>query len=194
MQGQVRTNGGSSESFEQLYDEYYDKIYVYIFLRVNNHHDAQDLTADVFLKAFATPYNPNLAKFSTYIYTIAGNVLKNHYRASSKAKEVFAFEEYDENIQDETDILKDLISREEHEELARALATLFERQYEVVYRRYYLEQPFKEIGAALGISEDAAKKLHKRALEALKNILQKERPFSQTSVYKQTEGGDGHYD
>ena len=186
MQGQVRTNGGSSESFEQLYDEYYDKIYVYIFLRVNNHHDAQDLTADVFLKAFATPYNPNLAKFSTYIYTIAGNVLKNHYRASSKAKEVFAFEEYDENIQDETDILKDLISREEHEELARALATLFERQYEVVYRRYYLEQPFKEIGAALGISEDAAKKLHKRALEALKNILQKERPFSQTSVHKQT--------
>jgi DNA-directed RNA polymerase specialized sigma subunit len=45
-----------------------------------------------------------------------------------------------------------------------------ERQYEVVYRRYYLEQPFREIGEALGISEDNSKKIHRRALEKLKNL------------------------
>ncbi|MCL2013501.1 MAG: RNA polymerase sigma factor [Oscillospiraceae bacterium] len=179
--------------FERLYDEHYDKVYIYIFRRVNNPHDAQDLTADVFLKAFANPYNPDLAKFSTYVYMIAANLLKNHYRNSSKSKEMFICEEYDENLFNESDILKDLINREEYADLAGALVKLSERHYETVYRRYYLEQPFKEIGAALGVSEDAAKKLHKRALDSLKNVLQKERPFLQPCVYTQTKGGDEHY-
>ena len=62
------------DTFEQLYDEHYDKIYIYIFRRVNCRYTAEDLTADVFMKAFANPYNPQLAKFSTYIFKITSNV------------------------------------------------------------------------------------------------------------------------
>jgi len=157
--------------FLRLYDEYYDKIYVYIYRRVCNRHDAEDLTADVFLKAFASPHDSRIAKFSTYIYTIAGNVLKNHYRRNAKRIELFKQEEPDEYIGDDTDILGKLITREEHESLKKALAALPQRQYEAIYRRYYLDQPFKEIGAALNITDDAAKKLHKRAMESLLKLL-----------------------
>ena len=167
-------------AFERLYDEYYDKIYVYIYRAVGNRHDAEDLTADVFLKAFASPHDPLIAKFSTYIYTIAGNVLKNHYRRSAKGLKLFRQEEPDEYISDETDILGGLITSEEYDELRKTLAALPERQYEAVYRRHYLEQPFKEIGAALNITEDAAKKLHKRALKSLKKTLDNARPFSES--------------
>jgi RNA polymerase sigma-70 factor (ECF subfamily) len=165
-------------TFEQLYAEYYEKVYIYIYHRVNNRHDAEDLTAEVFLKAFASPYDPRVAKFSTYIYTIAGNTLKNHYRAVSKKIRLFSPDEPDEHISDEVDILGDLITREEYQGLRKGLAALPERQYEVLYRRYYLELPFKAIGLALGITEDAAKKVNKRALESLKKILNKERHLS----------------
>ena len=157
-------------TFEQLFDEYYDRIFVYILFRVKNPHDAEDLTADVFMKAFAAPHNPEIAKFSTYVYAIAANVLKNYYRSTAKIRSVFSSEEPDGGFTVEADALDDLITSEEYEGLKQALAALPERQYEVVYRRYYLEQPFKEIGAALGISEDYSKKIHKRALEKLKKL------------------------
>ena len=158
------------ENLERLYDEYYDKVYVYIARRVNNRHDAEDLTADVFLKAFANPYNPLLAKFSTYIYTIASNVLKNHYRTVANR---FAVTDGEQNgdLPDETDLLKDLITREEYAELKSALAVLPERQYEAVYRRYYLDESFKEIGAAMRVSEGGARQLHFEALKNLRKIL-----------------------
>ena len=159
--------------FERLFNEYYDKIYVYIVRRVNDSHAAEDLTSDVFLKAFANQYNPALAKFSTYIFTIAANTLKNHYRAALKINR----EELDEAFPDGTDLLGDLITREEYAGLRKALAALPERQYEAVYRRYYLDRSFKEIGAALGVSEDGAKKLHRRALDSLKKILESSVPF-----------------
>ena len=50
-------------------------------------------------------------------------------------------------------------------------------------KRYYLVQPFKEIGTALEITEDAAKKLHRRALESLQKCLKNERPFPEVRVY-----------
>jgi len=158
------------ETFEQLFNEYYDRIFVYISFRVKNQQDVEDLTAEVFLKAFANPYNPEIARFSTYVYTIASNVLKNYYRSSAKIRDVFSGEEPDGSFPDETDALGELITREEYAGLKKALAALPERQYDVMYRRYYLEQPFREIGAALGISEDNSKKIHRRALEKLKNL------------------------
>jgi len=156
------------ETFERLFDEYYDKVFVYMAFRVKNHQDAEDLTAEVFLKAFANQYNPEIARFSTYVFTIASNVLKNYYRSTAKVRDVFSSEAPD--ITDVTDVLGDLITREEYLGLKKALSALPERQYEVVYRRYYLEQPFREIGVALGVSEDNAKKIHKRALEKLRNL------------------------
>jgi len=64
--------------FEALFDEYYSKIYVYIARRVNNATDAEDLTSAVFFNAFVNPYNPKLSKFSTYIFIIASNALKDY--------------------------------------------------------------------------------------------------------------------
>ena len=159
-----------NETFEQLFDEYYDRVFVYIFFRVKNPQDAEDLTAEVFLKAFVNPHNPEIAGFSTYVYAIAANVLKNYYRSTARTRNVFSGEEPGDRFSIVKDALGDLITREEYDGLKKALAALPERQYEVVYRRYYLEQPFREIGAALGISEDNSKKIHKRALEKLKKM------------------------
>jgi RNA polymerase sigma-70 factor (ECF subfamily) len=175
--------------FESLFDEYYDKVYVYIYRRVNNPADAEDLTADVFLKAFTNPYDARLGKFSSYIFTIAANILKNHYRAVAKQATIFAPSKLDENLPCDTDIPCELITREEYAELRGAIATLPERQYNVVYRRYYLEQSFKEIGAAMSLSETNARQVHFAAIKKLRRLLKNPNEI-ETCVYKQVGGGD----
>ena len=85
-------------------------------------------------------------------------------------------EELDESFPDDADLLGDLITREEYAGLQKALTALPERQYEAVYCRYYLDQPFKEIGAALGVTEDGTKKLHRRAIDGLKKNLESSVP------------------
>ena len=64
--------------FEDLFEEYYNKIYVYIFRRVSSSCDAEDLTADVFLKLFEGGFKP--LNIGAYLYATAANAVKNHYR------------------------------------------------------------------------------------------------------------------
>jgi RNA polymerase sigma-70 factor (ECF subfamily) len=156
---------------ESLFDEYYDKVYVYIARRVNSSADAEDLTADVFFKIFSNPHDPKLLKVSSYIFTVASNTLKNHYRSAARKNLFFINGETDENFPDKMDILGELITDEEYNELKKALASLPEREYEVVYRRYYLGESFKQIGDTAGISEVYARKIHERALKTLKKFL-----------------------
>ena len=159
-------------SFEQLYDEYYHKIFVYINCRVHNRPISEDLCADVFLKAFERPYRPELASFSTYVFTIAANVLKNYYRSQAHKNAHDSSTPPDENLPDESDILADIVKGEEYTALKAALATLPPRRYEVVYRRYFLDLSFKEIGQAMDMSEGSARKLHFDAIKNLRNIIE----------------------
>ncbi len=160
----------SKQSFEALYDEYYDKVYVYIFYRVRSRQDAEDLTSDVFMSAFVNPYDPRLAKFSTYIFTIAGNALKNYYRKAAQSGAT-SIDARDCDIADNTDLLGECITNEEYCALKAALAALPQRQYNVVYRRYYLGEGFREIGEALGVSENNARQHHFAAIKNLGKVL-----------------------
>lgn len=180
------------KSFELLYDEYYDKVYIYIFRRVNHQQTAEDLTADVFMNAFARPYDPKLAKFSTYIFTIASNILKNHYRSASKNSLLAGEEELGKAMLGDMDIPDALIAREASARLKLALAQLPERQYMLLFRRYYLEQSFKEIGGALSVTESYARKIHERALASLKKIYLLGVTFQEPAcIHNQmAEGGD----
>ncbi len=156
--------------FEALYDEYYDKVFVYIARRVRNSGNAEDLTADVFFKAFATPYDPRLASFSTYVFTIARNALKNYYRDTAK-RQIQVSDETGFDLPGDTDLLDGLATQEEYAALQAALTELPERQYDIVYRRYYLEESFRDIGQAMGISENNARQIHFEALKKLRKYL-----------------------
>jgi RNA polymerase sigma-70 factor (ECF subfamily) len=161
---------GALETAAWRIEEYYDKVYVYIYRRVNNPHDAEDLTADVFEKALANPYDPRIARFSTYIYTIAANVLKNHYR-SAAVRKIIVPGEPEEDLPYDADLPGGLVTREEYDKLKEAVAGLPPRHYEVVYRRYFLDESYKDIAAALDITETNARKLHFTAVRQLKKIL-----------------------
>ena len=70
------------EAFGKLYEVYVEKIYNYVYYRIGNHHDAEDLTARVFNRALnhIANYNNKGAPFAAWLYRIAHNLVANWHR------------------------------------------------------------------------------------------------------------------
>lgn len=74
---------GNLEAYNQLLQRYSDKIKRIIYFYTNDWTYVNDLSQDVLFKIFK--YLPSFneqSKFSTWVYKIAQNTIKNHYRAS----------------------------------------------------------------------------------------------------------------
>lgn len=76
-----RARAGDEEACERLVRKYYPSIYQYCLLHIYDTYEAEDLTQEVFVRAFASLERyREYGKVKNYLYTIAGNVVKNYYK------------------------------------------------------------------------------------------------------------------
>lgn len=157
----------NEELKEKIYLDYRDKVYGYIVSKINNPHDAEDLTADVFVKIYAKldTFDKSKASLSTWIYTVTRNTLTDYFRT----RKVFA--EIPEDVEDETSVVDEICNAETLEKLADALETLDKRERDIIILRYYSGKTLKEIAGKLGISYSYVKILQNKALEHLRKKL-----------------------
>ena len=82
-----RFQDGDTSAFEILVNKYKNRIYNFIYSFVHDVDLAQDLTQDTFLKLFThkNTYR-EIAKFSTWLYTIAGNLARTDLRKRNRRK------------------------------------------------------------------------------------------------------------
>ena len=75
---------------EALYREYHGKVFGYIRSKISSAEDAEDLTADVFLKVCEKlgTYDESKASLSTWIYTITRNTLRVSYCCPKRISKV----------------------------------------------------------------------------------------------------------
>lgn len=149
---------------EQIYLEYRDKVCSYIRGKVENYHDAEDLTAQVFEKIYSKldSFDETKASLSTWIYTIARNTVTDFYRT----RRIHAgYDEAYELAAPEQD--RDIL-----EELADALQTLKERERDLILLHYYKGLTLKEVADKMGMSYINAKVIHKKALDGLRVYYQ----------------------
>lgn len=158
---------GDSDAFGRLYDGYVRKIYDFIYYRTHHRETAEDLTSDVFMKAFAglRGFDPEHGSFSSWLYRIARNRVIDHYRTAKHA----------EDIEDVWDVLKsgeDVNRDAETRELLRAaeklVAQLPAAQRDVVIMRAWDQLSYAEIAEILGKSEAACKMSFSRAVATLR--------------------------
>lgn len=159
---------GEREAFDELYRRYAKPIYNFFRRAASDAAAADDLLQRTFLKLHVARrvYRPE-GSFRSWIYTIARNVLRDDARERSRAR-VADGDEYDERISAGPAACAGS-SAEIGVMVREALATLPLTQREVVVLNRYQGMNYAEIGALLGISENAVKQ---RAFQAMRRLRQ----------------------
>lgn len=159
--------GKSEEENDWIYHEYKDKVHGYIRGRTHHAQDAEDLTANVFLKVYQNYhlFDEERASLSTWIYTITQHTLYDYYRTNRTG------DEWTEMMAAAEDIESGLLREESLEELADALEQLEEKERDLILFHYYKNMTLKDIAQRMGVSYATAKNLHRRALDKLKCLL-----------------------
>lgn len=157
-------------SLTHLYGEIQPKLYSFFYMRTGSKEMAEDLTQEVFyetLKSYGT-FKSN-SSLKTWIFSIANNLLKKHYR---KKKYTRALE--DKLTTDTTahESMEDVVIKKENRlQLLKAINTLDDLTKEIVLLRLYGELSFKEIGDTLNKSENYARvTFHRGKLKIQKEL------------------------
>lgn len=172
---------------EELFDTYYDKVYVFLYTRTGNTALAEDLACQTFIKIAENFrfYRKEKGVLSTWIFTIALNEMRSFYR-NRKGKETQALDDIPE-LAGSSDTETDFMRKETKNELLSAFTQLDGRSRSAVTLKYYGELSNREIGKVLDISESNVSTILNRAIKKLKNLLE---PCDETAVlaYKSQEG------
>jgi RNA polymerase sigma-70 factor, ECF subfamily len=163
---------GDSEAFGVLYVRYMDAIYRYIFFRVNDEAEAEDLTEDVFIKAWEALPNYQIGQFpfTSWLYRIAHNLVIDHHRKrKSDPLPDLELHHSGSNRSNEDNVLQRLDSAL----LVEALRQLEAEEQQVVILRFIEGLSHREVADAIGKSEGASRIIQHRALATLQKYLSK---------------------
>src|SRR6266852_6388373 len=163
--------------FADLYESYFELVYVYVARRVRNRAETEDLTAEVFRKALANlpRFKWTGAPFAAWLFRIASNMIAD--RAKRAAREGSAEPSLTVGLvprgqsgatQAQQTELEDC---ERRAQLFHLVDELAEDQQRVVVMRFAEEKSIGEIAHELGRSEGAVKQLQFRALENLRKKI-----------------------
>ena len=158
---------GEREGFDRLVERYQREVYRLCYRYVNNHHDADDLAQDVFLKAYrAIGRFRGDSSFSTWLYRIAVNTCLNFRAARREA------EELPEGLADGRPGAADAIESSERSLRVReAVAALPEKQRATLILKVYHDLTHEQVAGILGSSVGTVKANLFHALANLKKRL-----------------------
>ena len=162
-----------SLDFDQLYNAYFSRVYNYVYYRVNNVYDAEDLTSQIFTKLFVKLkyYQPEKAPLSVWIFTIVRNTLTDYYRARVR-NVCISLEETAELIDRGDSPAQAAESAEIRRYLQQALSALNCQEREIIALKFWSGFSNREIALLIGISESNTGVIIFRAMRRLRQILE----------------------
>jgi RNA polymerase sigma-70 factor (ECF subfamily) len=158
------------DAFGELYDRHVVRVYRHIYYMVGNAAEAEDLTAQTFLKAWEAieRYQVRGAPFVSWLLRIAHNLGVSHLRAKRETSQVH------EGIVDEK-MRRDPESAYQQtaeEELVReAILKLREEQRQVIVLRFIEDLDYREVAEIIGKSVAAIRVIQHRALNSLRKQM-----------------------
>ncbi len=144
--------------FDQIYDEYFDRIYYKILSSVKNSEDAEDIAQEVFVSVYK-----NLSKFRadskiyTWIYRIAINKTYDFFR---KKKIDLELNEEILNIEDDSDLNSPMIIQENLKKLSK-------EEREILLLKDVYGYKLREISDLKGRNISTIKSIYYKALKSL---------------------------
>jgi RNA polymerase sigma-70 factor (ECF subfamily) len=167
-----RAAGGDAEAFGELYSLYLDRIYRYVFYQVRDRMTAEDITEEVFIRAWRAigSCQGKERTFSSWLYRIAHNRVIDTFRSQRKEllidMETLA-EFRHPKVEAETEL--------EWQELLKGIDCLPRNQKQVIILKFIEGLDNREIGQVIGKNQGAIRILQMRALAKLREKLGSER-------------------
>jgi RNA polymerase sigma-70 factor (ECF subfamily) len=176
---------GDADAFGQIYELYVDTVYRYVYLRVGSVQQAEDITAETFVRALRRldSFSWQGRDIAAWFITIARNLVTDLRRSSRFRLEVST----DEIVGAERAVgasrtgvpgattartpEQEVLDRARDHRLVEAVRTLRPEQQECLVLRFFHELSVAETAQALGRSEGAVKQLQLRAVRRLAEVL-----------------------
>lgn len=168
----LQAQAGNSEAFGKLYDAYMERIYRFVYFRVEDQPTAEDITSQVFLKAWSNldRFRFGRTPYLAWLYTIARNAVIDHYRTRKVATALddvqLSQPDHSEAVDNQIDLTAEM------ESVKSALRTLTEDQQKVLTLKFIEGMSNNEIARHLGKREGAIRALQMRGLQALARQLE----------------------
>jgi RNA polymerase sigma-70 factor (ECF subfamily) len=170
-----RAQRGDQHAFGDLYATHAPVIFRYLFAHLDNSMDAEDLTGEVFLKAWQSlpTYIERGVPFLAFLFRIARNALVDHYRQNNRLEHK-TLEDMDgykaEGVTEPIDMVS---SQMEHQQILWVLSRLRPDYQYVLTLRFISELSPEETAQVMKRSVGAIRVLQHRALAALRDEIEK---------------------
>ena len=160
-----------ADSFVHIYRIYLNPVYSYLYARLGNKQEAEDVTSVAFERAWCSigNYAPT-GSFKAWLFTIVNRSLADYYRSRKPAPvEVDSLADTlaDSSMGPEETV----IASEQVRHVMSAMTVLSQEQQEIVALRFLGELRYKEIADILGKREAAVKMAAYRALDEMRKLL-----------------------
>lgn len=162
---------GDSAAFETLYRKHKDALYRFFLRQCGNQALAEELYQEVWLRVIkARASYQNKAKFTTWLYRIAHNILVDHYRMpQTETDDETVAEDIPDNAANDPEVI---LSRQEKIERFRVqLQNLPKEQLEVFLQKEEAGLSLEEIALTAGVNQEAIKSRLRYAVKKLRQCL-----------------------
>jgi RNA polymerase sigma-70 factor (ECF subfamily) len=164
-----RSARGDQSAYATLYEMHVERVYRHVRYQVFDAHDAEDITQEVFIKAWKSihRYKPTGAPFVAWLIVVARNAVTDYFRSKRSTQ-----------LLDDTnepgggnDPVASVETAFGGDEVRGAILTLQGDKRAVVVMRFIDGFSYEEIGRALGKTEGAVRVIQHRALKELRGLL-----------------------
>jgi RNA polymerase sigma-70 factor (ECF subfamily) len=159
------------DAFADRYHEYFPRVFAYVYGRVRNVHTTEDLVADVFERAYLKAGSlRNEEAFSTWLFTIARNVIISHGRKHGRETVV------DPDVMkaiapSRASVESEILMREELAAVSDLLRGFPQREQDIVSLKFDAELSNTQIAQIMDLSEANVRVILFRTLRKLRDLM-----------------------
>ena len=160
-----------NEQFSRIYDQYIEKIYRFVYLKVSSQEVAEDVTSKVFLKGWESyQKDQKINNPGSFLYQIARNAVIDHYREKGRTNTISA--EFAGQIVDhKTNLYEKAVFNESFEATKSAIQKLKKDYQDVIIWHYLEDMPIVEIAGILNKPVGTIRVMIHRGLRMLRDEL-----------------------
>lgn len=177
----LRVQDGDTDCYDVLVERFKVRLFNYLFRLTGSRDDAEEIAQEAFVKAYihADKYK-TIARFSTWLYTIATNLVRNRLRSKSRAPKIVSLwtrsadsdEEKTLDIEDTRKSPDEVINDAELREIiSRAIQRIPAKYRESFVLREINELSYEEIAAVTGLKLGTVRSRINRARNHFRQVV-----------------------